>query len=128
MIASTQITNNKIFAFKAVLVFKGILMQIWKSPCMLCLCKKNTLKISYLPVHFVNFFKIRLIFNIFYCFWVFVNKLFILFSYEDEDISRFSNLHLSTSRLLFINTKFNQKLLKSRLLFKNIANFMRKLL
>ena len=31
---------------------------------------------SYLPVKFVNFFKNRLIFNIFYCFWMFVNKLF----------------------------------------------------
>ena len=58
-------------------------------------------------------FQIALIFNIFYCFWKFVNKLFtyftctyrkrhkvfqceifnISFSYEDEDIGRFSNMH-----------------------------------
>ena len=31
---------------------------------------------SYLPAKFVNFLKSRLIFNIFYCFWMFVNKLF----------------------------------------------------
>ena len=53
---------------------------------LICLCsyKNNTLKIarssfyaysSYLPVKFVNFLKSRLIFNILYCFWTFVNKL-----------------------------------------------------
>ena len=30
---------------------------------------------SYLPVEVLNFLKIKLIFNIFYCFWMFVNKL-----------------------------------------------------
>ena len=65
--------------------FKGTLMQIWKSPYILYSYKNNTIKIShsesqgflkYLPVKFVNFLKSRLIFNIVYCFWVFVNKLF----------------------------------------------------
>ena len=64
---------------------KGTLMQIWKSLYMLRSYKNNTLKIShsesqefssYLPVKFVNFLKSRLIFNIFYCFWMFINKLF----------------------------------------------------
>ena len=30
---------------------------------------------SYLPVKFINFLKSRLIFNMFYCFWMFVNKI-----------------------------------------------------
>ena len=34
MIASTQIKNTEVFTFIAVLVFKGTLMQIWKSPCL----------------------------------------------------------------------------------------------
>ena len=47
--------------------------------------KNNNLKISYseskefssyLPVKFVNFLKSKLIFNIFYCFGMFVNRLF----------------------------------------------------
>ena len=65
---------------------------------------------------FVNFVKSRLVFNLIYSFWMFVNKLFtishahiskskgcfnleiftILFSYEDEDIGRFSNLRWCT--------------------------------
>ena len=60
--------------------------------------------------------KSRLIFNMFYCFWIFVNKLFtyltcaylkkkkvfsckifnILLSYEDKDIDRYSKLHWCT--------------------------------
>ena len=32
--------------------------------------------LEFLPVNFVHFLKIRLTFNIFYCFWIFVNKLF----------------------------------------------------
>ena len=48
--------------------------------------KNNTLKIShskseefssYLPLRFVHFLKSRLIFNIIYCFLMFVNKLFM---------------------------------------------------
>ena len=33
--------------------------------------------LSYLPVTFVNVLKSRLIFFLFFCFWMFVNKLFI---------------------------------------------------
>ena len=64
-------------------------------------------------VKFVNFLKSRLTYNIFYCFWMFVNKFFtylicthlkkwkvlwseiliILFLHEDDNIGRFSNLH-----------------------------------
>ena len=71
---------------------------------------------SCLRVKFVNFLKSRLIFISLYCFSMFVNKLFtyltceylrtwkvfkceifgILFSCEDEDISRFSNLYQYT--------------------------------
>ena len=36
---------------------------------------------NYLPLKFVNFLKSRLIFNIFYCFWMFVNKLFTYLTY-----------------------------------------------
>ena len=48
----------------------------------LCSCKKYTLKIShfksssYLPLNFVNFLKTGLIFNIFNCFWMLLNKLY----------------------------------------------------
>ena len=52
-------------------------------PTCLCSYKNNTLKISYknnilryFPMKFVNFLKSRLIFNICYCFWMFINKLF----------------------------------------------------
>ena len=53
-------------------------------PICLCSYKNNNLKIShyqskefsgYLPVKSLNFLKSRLIFNIFYCFWVFVNSV-----------------------------------------------------
>ena len=76
-----------------------------------------------MPEDFVNFLKSRLIFNIFYCCWIFVNKIFIYFtfhvrisqkvkdvlmwylqhiiSYEEEDIGRFSNLHQCTFRVTF---------------------------
>ena len=77
----------------------------------LCSYKNNTL--SYLRVKFVNFLNSRLIFNIFYCFWMFVNKHFDvyhvhifqkvkrvmmwnlqqIFSCEGEDIDTFSSLH-----------------------------------
>ena len=82
-------------------------------PICLCSYKNITLKMahpkfsefsSYLPVRFINFLKSRLIFNIFYCFWMLVNKLLTckvcvnlksstLFSHEDEGIGRSSNLH-----------------------------------
>ena len=61
---------------------------------------------------FVIFFKNRLLFNIVYCFWIFVNKILyifvvdisnskrlsnakplVYFLYEDKDIGRFSYLH-----------------------------------
>ena len=71
---------------------------------------------------FVHFLKNRLIFNIFYCFGLFVNKLStchtcaflkkykvflceifnILFSHEDEDISWFWNLHSCTFKMTSI--------------------------
>ena len=34
-------------------------------------------------VNFVNFLKSRLIFNLFYCFWMYVNKLFTYFAYPN---------------------------------------------
>ena len=66
-----------------------------------------------MALKFVNFWKSRLVFISFYSFWMFVNKLFTyltclylkalkvfsceifdtLFSCEDDDIGRFSNLH-----------------------------------
>ena len=64
---------------------KGTLIQIWKLSLCWCPWKNNNVKIlhslseeflSYLPVKFVNVLKSRLIFHIFYCFWMFVNKLF----------------------------------------------------
>ena len=48
---------------------------------------------SYLPVKFVNFLKIRLTFNIFYCFWMFVSKF-----------SHISRAHISKSKRL-LNAK-----------------------
>ena len=68
---------------------------------------------SYLPVKFVNVLKSRRIFNIFYCFWIFVHKLspapiskskrcfnvkssIYYFYMEEEDIDRFSNQHECT--------------------------------
>ena len=70
-------------------------------------------------VKFVNFLKIRLICNIFCCFWMFLNKHFayitcaylkkwnmlwceifiILFPCKDENINRFSNLHECTFKV-----------------------------
>ena len=43
---------------------------------------------SYLPIKILNFLKSRLIFNIFYCFWMFVNKIF-------------SRAHISKSKRCF---------------------------
>ena len=61
---------------------KGTLKQIRKSPYMFVFILKQypenfALRILKLfAVKFVNLFKNRLIFNTFYCFWMFVNKLF----------------------------------------------------
>ena len=61
--------------------------QTWE-PWLICLCsyKNNTLNIlrsifhfefsSFLPVKILNCLKSSLILNIFYCFWMFVNKPF----------------------------------------------------
>ena len=65
-------------------VIKDTLMQVWKSLYMFMFIWKQypenfpflILRILYIPVKFVNFLKSRLIFNLFYCFWMFVNKLF----------------------------------------------------
>ena len=54
-------------------MLKGTLMQIWKS---LYLFKFT----SYSPVKFAFFLKSRLIFNIFFCFCMFVNKHFANFT------------------------------------------------
>ena len=67
------------------LFIKGTLIQIWKSLLCLCSYKSNILKFwhseskefsSYSPVNFEYFFKSRLIFNVFHCFYMFVNKHF----------------------------------------------------
>ena len=65
-------------------VIKDTLMQVWKSLYMFMFIWKQypenfpflILRILYITVKFVNFLKSRLIFNLFYCFWMFVNKLF----------------------------------------------------
>ena len=63
-------------------------VHYWKSSYMLCSCvhiKTIPWKFCFLnpknsrviyPWNFVNFLKSRLIFILFYCFWMFVNKLF----------------------------------------------------
>ena len=70
---------------------------------------------SNLPVKFLLFLKRRLIFNIFYCFCMFANKIFklnnsydyeckifrVVFLYEHEHIERISNLHKCTSKDFF---------------------------
>ena len=86
---------------------------------------------SYLPVKFVFFLKVRLLFNIFYCFSMFGNKHFInpgcvylkklaelqwetfgiLFLCEDEDIGRFSHLHYCTLRRFDQEQKLRRKVL-----------------
>ena len=98
-------------------------MQIWKSYYMFVFIQKQYPEIfAFLILIILKLFvrevckflkKSRLIFNIIYCFWMFVNKLFaylvcaylkkqkmfyseiinMAFSYEDVDIGRFSNLH-----------------------------------
>ena len=86
---------------------------------------------SYLPVKFVFFLKIRLLFNTFCCFSMFGNKHFInlgciylkkwaelwwetfgiLFLCEDEDIGRFSYLHYCTLRRVAQYQKLRKKVL-----------------
>ena len=70
------------------LIIKGTLMQISRSSYVFVFIWKQypenlaflTLRILQLITRefrkFVNFLKIRLIFNIFYCFWMFLNKTF----------------------------------------------------
>ena len=50
--------------------FKGTPM-----PWQFCILNPQNARVN-LPMKFVNFLKSRTIFNIFYCFWMFVNKLF----------------------------------------------------
>ena len=53
---------------------------------------------SNLPVKFVNFLKSRLIFNILYCFWMFVNKIF---TYSHARISKSKRCFTVKSLTLF---------------------------
>ena len=63
-------------------LFKGTLMQIWKSPYLFKFILKLITKqfLSYSPVKFSFFLKSRLIFNILYYFCMFVNKHFANFT------------------------------------------------
>ena len=68
-----------------ILDFKGTLMQIWKSHYMFLFIWMQYAEdfvflilriLELFASEFYKFLKSRLIFNIFYCFWMFVNKLF----------------------------------------------------
>ena len=67
------------------LAFRGTLIQIWKSLYVFVFIWKQNPKnfvllilrtLKFIPMKFVNF-KIRLIFILFYSFWMSVNKLFM---------------------------------------------------
>ena len=73
-------------------------------PICSCSHENNTLKISgsyskefssYSPVKFVFFLKSRLLFNVFYCFCMFVNKLFQSLRVTNSRILRIKNAKLS---------------------------------
>ena len=49
-----------------------------------------------MPVKLVHFLKSRLIFNIFYCFWMLVNKLFVYLTCVCLKSKRFFNMKSST--------------------------------
>ena len=68
-----------------ILDFKGTLMQIWKSHYMFLFIWMQYAEdfvflilriLELFASEFYKFLKSRLIFNIFYYFWMFVNKLF----------------------------------------------------
>ena len=76
------------------------------SICSICSCshENNTLNISssysqefssYLPVNFVFFLKSKLLFNVFHCFCMFVNKLFQSLRVTNSRILRIKNAKLS---------------------------------
>ena len=78
--------------------FKGTLMQIWK-PLYICVHTKtipwkfrdlNSKNSRVLPAKFVIFLKSRLIFNILYCFWIFVNKTFTYLTFTSKSIRCFN--------------------------------------
>ena len=83
-------------------LLEGTLMQIWKSSYITVFKQKQypqnfavlILRILEwsLRVKFVNFMKSRLIFNIFYCFWMFVNKHF----------TYLTRIHISKSKRCYI--------------------------
>ena len=71
-------------------LFKGTLMQIWKSSYMfLFILKEYSENLAFLIQRILELFtrevckflKNKLIFNIFYCFWMVVNKLFTYLTY-----------------------------------------------
>ena len=95
-------------------------MQIWESPYMFVFIQKQYLEnFTFLILRILELFtreickflKSRLIFNLFYRFWMFINKLFTyltcaslkawkvfggtLFSYEDEVLADFQ-IYIST--------------------------------
>ena len=76
---------------------KGTLMQIWKSSYMFAVIwKQNPENFAFLILIILELFarevciflKKRLIFNIFYCFWMFVNKLFTRANFSCAHISK----------------------------------------
>ena len=100
--------NNEKFLRTSILknIYKRLLlMQIWKYHYMFVFtyeqCPENFAFLSqefsgYLAVKFVNFLKSRLIFNIFYYFWMFVNKLFAYVTYTYLKYQRCFNVKSAT--------------------------------
>ena len=77
---------------------------------------------SYLPVKFVNFLKSRLIFTIFYCFWIFVNKLSQILRLYISKSKRSFNMKPSTY-FFFIWRRRHWRISKSGLVyFKKIKD------
>ena len=106
---------------KLELVFflKDTLMQIGKSPYMFAFIQKQYpenlaflvltfLELFALEGKFVNFLTSRLIFNIFYCFWMFLNKLFTYLSAHISESKRCLNVK-SLAYSFHMKTKISGK-------------------